>query len=587
MNLSKILSVIFCSILLTASAPAQKDLSQLDRTEADRAWQLLETSDSRGAFEYLADLLARNGASINIRGTTGLGLELKEVSEVINDYSGYERTISVSRMPNLPESKIYWENWSKVLAKGNFDYEKFFRNERERFILANFNSLVLMAHEYGHYLDDRYQRYQSKDQPLNCGEYFADKFAVAVINHLARDERFDELRRRYLELIRTFNQSLPKKNQIRIADYETLRNNCTAVKIAGNGVNPDGSLDFEFFRTYASAYFNRHQLMLADTNYPSLSALIEADLTEPYFASIKHSAEKVTVRTIGEFKIEFEPELFDYDFESLLQNESNSPKLNQTSQTQSAIDHKGEIVHLRANWRGEKAVWQNLKIEYLDAEKKIKDSFSVELPKYLQNQSYLFGFSPVSDDELILFFNFFAQSSGCADNFARAFRTKDKWQVVFSVEGAMKPVCYTPTSSNTYVTPEGKIKFIVPMIEDGKDKTEFRKYRLDHEKMIVVDEGANIVFNSPLRLRSQIIFGNDIDRIFWANSFFYELDDQTPILVGNGLAGYKDGTDKNKIELGLIEAIRWVGEKRIVFVDAIDDETHLLREIILEENDQP
>ncbi len=89
--------------------------TKFDQAEADQIWHILEQSDSRGTFEYLAELLERNGASVNIKGQSypSLQLNLKAVTEVINDYSSYETEIAVGRMPNFAESRIYWENWSK------------------------------------------------------------------------------------------------------------------------------------------------------------------------------------------------------------------------------------------------------------------------------------------------------------------------------------------------------------------------------------------------------------------------------------------------------------------------------------------
>lgn len=562
------------------------------KPEADKIYQLLEKSDSRGTFEYLADLFERNGANVFIgaKSYPALQLKLKDVTEVINDFSGMENTIEVSRMPNFDESRIYWENWSKVLAKGNFDYQKFFRDDRERFLLANFNSLVLMSHEYGHYFGNHYQFYHSAaDKPLNCGEYFADKFAVAVINHLAQDERFAKIRTRYIELIKNFDQSLPKENQLKIPSYELLKSDCSLVKMEGNGVNSDGSLNYDFFRTYASAYFNRHQLMLADDKYPGLAQVIENDLTKPFEPKKYNlSDEKVLMRTIKEVKTDFVKKDFDYGFQEVLRKEPNSPKLNQASQVRSALNHKGEILHARANFQGKNAVWENLAIEVFDAEQKnVDEKFSAKLPKDLQKHTFLHSFLAIDDNLIVLFFGTYDDSSNCSKSFAKAEKQNGAWQIKFSKKDVLKKLC--ETNGEIFVTPSGKIRIINALHKkmqkvDGKmaSTSTLNEFSLDFEAMKPKEKRLFFIFIGGVRFAGEI-FGNDQNRVFLADySLIFELKDQSPFLIGNKLLGIKDGRDKDKISFFDIVAIRWIGEKRIVFVDKLDDEKSLVREIVLE-----
>jgi hypothetical protein len=548
-------------------------------------------------FEFLADLFERNGASVFIgaKDYPALQLELKDLTEVINDYNAMYKTISVSRMPKSEESRIYWENWSKVLAKGNFNQDKFFADDRERFLMANYNSLVLMLHEYGHYFDDRYEfRNFSSVNPLNCGEYFADKFAVAVINHLAQDERFAPLRTRYIELIKNFEESIPDENRFKNVNYENLKSDCGSIKMEGNGVNSDGSLNMDFFRRYASAYFNRHQLMLADKKYPTLVQLIENELTKPYESKkMKHSAEKVLVQTIKEYKTNFVL-TDDYpDLEEVLRTQPNSDKLNQDSQTRSAINSKGEVVHARAAFKGEKAVWTDLQIEILDAERKnVLEKFSAKIPKQLQRHKFLHSFLPVSDSRILLFFDTYKKSPSSCDSFAKAENRNGNWQVKFSKNDVLKNVCSNNADSNIFVTPDGKVKFVLPTangkqftnVESGEVKeTTMNKFSLDLEKMTVKKDGIHIIFDSGINFYSSSLFGNDNDRVFVTDyALIYELKDQTPFLIGNKLKGIKDGSDKQVISFFSIAAIRWIDEKRIVFVDKLDNEKCLLREIVLE-----
>jgi hypothetical protein len=570
---------------------------ELNKAEADKIYQLLEKSDSRGTFEYLADLFERNGANVFIgaKSYPALRLELKDLTEVINDYSGLDKTISVSRMPKLEEGKIYWENWSKVLSKDNFKQDKFFRDDRERFIMANYNSLVLMLHEYGHSFDDRYDLNNfSSANPLNCGEYFADKFAIAVINHLSQDERFAKLRARYIELIKSFDESIPAENRFKNVNYELLKSDCGSIKMEGNGLNSDGSLNYDFFRRYASAYFNRHQLMLADEKYPSLAQLIENELTKPYESKkYKLTDEKVSMWTLKEVKADFVLSDDNSEFKNLLREKPNSPQLDQDLQIRSAINQKGEILHARANFQGTKAVWSDLTVEILDAEQKnVVEKFSAKMPKDLQKHSFLHSFLPLNENTILLFFDNYDNSRDCYDSFAKAEKQNGNWQVKFSKKNALKDVCSFSADANVFVTPQGKVKFILPTANgkqftnvdaDEVKETAMNEYSLDLKKLNVKKDGVHINFDSGMNLFNNLLFGDDNDRIFVATyNLIYELKDQTPFLIGNKLMGIKDGRDKEKVSFFDIAAIRWIDEKRIVFVDKLDDEKCLLREIILE-----
>ena len=155
----------------------------------------------------------------------------------------------------------------------------------------------------------------------------------------------------------------------------------------------------------------------------------------------------------------------------------------------------------------------------------------------------------------------------------------------------MKEVCSLNAASNIFVTPSGKVKFILPTANgkqfsnvdaDDVKETTMTEYSLDLATMKVVNNGFKIIFNSGINFYSNSLFGND-DRIFVTNyNNIYELKDQTPFLIGNKLKGIKDGRDKDIISFFDIVAIRWIDEKRIVFVDKLNNEKSLLREIVLE-----
>ncbi|HEX8832631.1 MAG TPA: hypothetical protein VF719_00445 [Abditibacteriaceae bacterium] len=239
-------------------------------------------------FNFVGRAFAKNGASVRTQGhpNKALNLDIKPYTDIINMYDHYKISIDIAAMPTPAQSEAYWKNWSHVLTRDKWNYKKFFRNRKEMHALARYNVIILTAHEYGHYFDYRYNinhttyEYGTSlmNAPLNCTEYFADKFAVAFIHYLAGDNRFAALRTRYYQLINSFNASIPKENRVKFLSFEQLEGSCGEIDLLANGRNDDGSVNNFFFRTYASAYFTRHKALLDRKKSPPLREFLRRTL---------------------------------------------------------------------------------------------------------------------------------------------------------------------------------------------------------------------------------------------------------------------------------------------------------------------
>ncbi len=347
----KILSWLFAVFLLIFAAEVRL---HAQTTDSDAIWNAMESGDTAAAFWQLAEIYERSGTDAIARNKGGsLGLKLQEPFEIINRYSNGSVEISLSRMVKISEARQYWQNWSDVLAAGNFDHKNFFRNDEERRLLANFNVVVLASHELGHYLDYNYKMsdrdfsggFLHDNDPLNCTEAYADKFAVSMLNTLAADPRFAALRKRYVELITEFNRSIPAENRYDFTTPDLAIGRCGEIDLLKNGVEEDGyTVNQNFFRQYTSAYFNRHLIFLKDPDFADIGRTAKRDLIDPYFKRLDMVNRPFRLSAIRSFaasglrddmfysgkltekQLEFDSEMRKYDFATILEDQPVSIK---------------------------------------------------------------------------------------------------------------------------------------------------------------------------------------------------------------------------------------------------------------------
>lgn len=626
MNFSKIIiTVVFINIFIFNSFG-----QNLNKAEADKVWQNLETGKTEDTFWYLVNLYQQNGADFKIGDRWGLKLKVQDYKEIINQYSNGMVEIKLSRMMKPEETADYWGNWSKVLAKGNFDQKKFFKNDRERFLMANFNVLVLAAHEIGHYLDYRYQINDrffeggmlTTKTPMNCVENYADKFAVATINYLAQDSRFAEIRSRYLELINNFNSSIPTENRYNFDSYDYVREKCETVDLYKNGVNEDGSgVNENFFRQYTSAYFNRHRLMLENKNYPNLKGVIEEDLVDPYLKLHNYSKTKFTVRTISEFNFKNHNDIFygGKEFREMLEfNHSLSleKKIKENvsvSLKTDVLNEKGEIKILEFSWIArqlpekdddEKLILKEngFSLKILNAKEKVTDSVKVTIPKELQNEFIITKAILPTDNEIIAILTPFDLKK----NFdhvviVRLLKDKKKWNqkvVKFTVPNLTNA---DEIAENWFVTPNGKLN-LLQKVDKDKETLNLTQYEIDRPNFTARIKRQTFTVKIkdyfPNRSRKEgrwvaylwggTISGNEAGKLMvsgyefesaLSSSNLFLINETPETLLGN-INGKVDGDNPRDVRVSNISETRFIAENRLVFIDTYNDKSYL-REVIL------
>ncbi len=602
------------------------------KTEADKIWQMLEQGDTEKAFWFLTDLYRQNGANIATEGHWHLKLEVRDYKEIINRYSN--NTVKLSRMMKPEETIDYWENWSKVLTAGNFDQKAFFKDDRERFLLANFNVLILAAHEIGHYLDYRYKmgdRYYSggaphDNDPLNCTENFADKFAVATVNHLAQDARFAAIRPRYLKLIKEFNGKIPAENRYNFTSYDFVGEKCGTVDLLKNGVNPDNSINENFFRQYSSAYFNRHRLMLENENYGNLSNIIKTELLDPFFKRMDYSNAKLSVKTLRKFSGNFGGEIF-LGGDELRENIGSSIELRRPSESgekdtestnvavnlrDTKLKDKGEIRFVELVWTAKKLIANSDKyifkepdfsLKIKDSDEKVLESFKLKVPKNLQNT---FNFSSVvlpDDNEIIVIMTPFDLMKRF-DHIVilHLLKNKNKWNrrfVKFTLPDLKNA---DEIGGNWFITPGGKLNLLRRQITKNSDNETLSLYEINRENFTPTLKrsafSVNMKTNKDTKSMKEGLwrtytwskgaFGNDAGRLFIPGGEFnlrfgldgnlFEIADQARLVLGN-LDGIKDGDDPRRIQISTVHGARFIAENRIVFIDRYNDKNYV-REVV-------
>lgn len=618
-----ILFLVICSV-----SAFGKDFS---KTEADKIWQFISEGNTEAAFWFITDLYRQNGAEIDTEGQWKLKLKIQDHKEIINKYSNSSVEISVSRMMKPEETADYWENWSKVLAAGNFDHKTFFKNDRERFLLANFNVLVLSAHEIGHYIDFRYKMsdrdfsggFLHDNDPLNCSENFADKFAVAAINHLAQDKRFSEIRPRYLELVKNFNSKIPTENRYNFDSYDFVGAKCGDVDLMKNGLNSDNSVNENFFRQYSSAYFNRHRLMLENENYGDLSKIIKTELLEPFFKRMSYADTKLSVKTIGEFDGKISGDIFlgsdalreVIDFEIGLEELSSSGKKNVPINLKDIVlNEKGELRFVEFDWTAEKIMGDTDKmilrepqfsLKLADSKGKYINSFNLKIPKALQNNFNISNIVLPNDNEIVAVLTPFDLKKKFDHVIVlHLLKTKNKWNQSFIKFTLPDVKDADEIGGNWFVTPSGKLNLLRRQQPKNADKVTLSLYEIERVKFTAnlkkppfsVEMKENSSTNSMKQGLwrnynwGEGAFGNDSGKIFISGSErnlqlgidenIFEISDKANLILGN-TDGIKDGNDPRQIKITNVRAARFISENRIVFADN-DRSKNYLREIVFQ-----
>ncbi|HEX2629075.1 MAG TPA: hypothetical protein VHM26_08690 [Chitinophagaceae bacterium] len=247
---------------------------------ADNMYTALLNSNTEDAMKLVQQLYEKNGVQFG-----ALEWRYKEPTEVYNYYDAYGPRIILGRMPKAgKETQEYWVNWRKVLTNDGWDAQQFFNDEKEMQLMANYNIVVLIAHELGHYFEDYYdvEVLQPKEN-VNGRELFADRFSIALTNELAKaDPRFAGLKQRYLELVQSMNETVPQANRYSNEQGKMLVSYPDSIMVAQPSFD-----DTKTMQPYASAFFQRHRVLLSgEIALPSLKEITDSVLWKKHYSEI-------------------------------------------------------------------------------------------------------------------------------------------------------------------------------------------------------------------------------------------------------------------------------------------------------------
>jgi hypothetical protein len=579
--------------------------------EAGEIFVMLEKSETRKTAVALMKTFAAHGLDVNAENadlypakpakSNALDFQLKEYKNLVNYYSNGSQTIYMSEMPFASNAADYWRNWSEALTENRFDYKKFFRDETEMSLLANYNILVLTAHEFGHYFDYRYNLsgwtwdggFLNTKTEMNCRETTGDIFAAAMIDHLAeREARFAALRARYIALIDEFNRSIPDRNRLVIESYDAIEADCSCIKLESNGAGLDGSgFDFEFFRRYASAYFNRHRLMLESGEFPTLAEYIDRRILEPLYQRRQFTADRVSVATVKTLEPDENLRINLLDLESAafsLTDEPLTAAADSISQALSirTINAAGEIRKHR--FTSEK---RGGFVTRLDAEIRTDDGTKIAATSFdfgADNRThYFFGkLLNVSDEEFYAVLGEIPAADAAVKNevkIIRFRRTDGSWNSsIRTFGGLFEEGDYSRFINNFMLAPDGKL-YLLTAEQDGRYQ-KIRLSQLDREDMSVIetetfgvyrDDPADRWITHPLDFETAQLTINNRKRIFFSYSEGVNSDPLIAELGRDGRVrtvagmrnGITDGDSKHKIRIGWPEELRFLDADTIRFIN--------------------
>ncbi|UYN98802.1 MAG: hypothetical protein KIT02_12755 [Devosia sp.] len=239
----------------------------MEQAAHDLVWAV-ENGDTATLTYALVEAYKAAGASPN----DGLAWQLQSYDGIVNWYNDITEVINLSELAADDEVTPYWDNWSKVLTGGRWDWEAFFSSDDEARDMARFNQLVLGAHEFGHALTYRYDpdHVSREDEAVNCRELAADRLTAGLLEELADlNPAIAGWRLRYGELAAAINAEIAPTDRYEAVAYADLDADCHLMHVA----QPDETS----MTPYASAYFARWQGLLA-ADLPPLAELYQTHL---------------------------------------------------------------------------------------------------------------------------------------------------------------------------------------------------------------------------------------------------------------------------------------------------------------------
>jgi hypothetical protein len=607
----KTLALLIVVLFSSFAAQAQK----FTNADAERLIGMVERGETENSFWFLADLYRRHGVFVPENGTWELTLKVQDHKEIINRYNNGSVSITISRMMSPDEAAGYWQNWSDVLTEGKFDHKTFFTDDRERHLMANFNVLVLSAHELGHYLDfvykmsDRYYSGVLTDaDPLNCTESYADRFAVATINELAADSRFAAIRNRYVQLITSFNASIPEANRYDLQPKDMSTRQCGDIDLLKNGVNADGSVNQNFFRQYSSAYFNRHRSMLGDREFGGLETMLERDLLGPFFKRLEPAAIPFKLTTVRDLSIKPENDLFlggdelreAIDFDRALEElapDRSEPVEKAHALREMLIGPKGEPVVIAVNWTSKRKVVETEEFLFAGSSLRIgferpgslPETVDVRIPEQLRATYNISSALIPTDAELVLVLTPFDMEKRYPHLVVlRAVKKNEKWTADLK-RLTVPGVKDSGELASWFATPKGEVWFTRAQ-KNADGLITITPYSFDRFSYSARQAGKPRSIFAPDRSSSQSlkgglwrnyrwdsVFGNGSPQLFVAgyeeNLQLYNDTNlfavsETPRLLLGHLNGFRDGSDVRTAQVNGILNPRFIDAHTVRFIDS-------------------
>lgn len=191
---------LLCFLLYNIPAWAQKSDGY---KEGKRIYKLLSKSDGDKVFTELVELYRATGYDVYF----GLQYKVHRFDEPLSRYLANEELITFPAPVKRAQADSLWQFWSKEFTASIWQPSLSFPSEKQRKMLGNFMSLLIVAHEMGHHIEKRYNVEMRADA---CFELTPNYFAIATINYLSAYPPMAKLREEFLQLCNEFYGSLVK-----------------------------------------------------------------------------------------------------------------------------------------------------------------------------------------------------------------------------------------------------------------------------------------------------------------------------------------------------------------------------------------
>jgi len=221
--------------------------------------EMLLQGVKQGSWTICTKQLEAYFASLGLSVHDSLHWSPQAMDSIYNYYDNLE--IVVSEFPTKKRVWEYWQNWSDGLAKGTWNPKKYFRFKGRALEMANYHTLMMLTHELGHHLA---QRYDVERTQLNCKEYQADLACVSLGLSLAESRKGAKMKNRYIELLANLNAYIPHGFSELSTDLKT---DCSSLNVQ----YPSSP---ELMGQYASAYCQRHRLLHDNPGYSTVEELV-------------------------------------------------------------------------------------------------------------------------------------------------------------------------------------------------------------------------------------------------------------------------------------------------------------------------